>query len=610
MYMVDMTDRAITLTRAATVGQAHAPEHIRYFRTAKSSTWTHQAGPETWPILDFLTARDGMLHFEDLPPSLRSQTDRGYGDKVTSAAIVSIGEPALPRAVLICGLNTRSAFDDAYRAFLSTISKTLNTSLLILKELETDEIRRISQANARRAEESELARKQQETFVDVVHHEIRNPTSAIVQASSLLEGNFLRLQEIVDGIDPADFGRVAGLEQALRDMRLELDEGHDTARVVSTAARHQQVISGDILSASKLANGLLNISPIDVLLVETCESIVRLFTVQADAADIELRIIYGKEIAPDLVLRVDPTRLAQIIMNLLTNSLRLLETHDGVRRCTIFVNLLLTPPPLNVRPAVVPDQKPERFSKLTEPFYLVVSVQDTGPGMDYKSQGRLFTRFNEVDHTAPENRLRGGGTGLGLYLCLRLAELQSGAIGVFSEQDVGTTFTFYISVSVGDRNGLKRDMRARQVRMGHSTDSLSRRTSEGNHVLIVEDNAVAAKLLKRQLEKESYRISLASNGVEALQMIDQFGTELSACFLDVEMPLLNGRETIQRLRAIEAASGQRRLPVCAITGASHWASRALGLSPNRQCSGSASRRTSFFGHGPGSDEALPLLPGP
>jgi len=86
------------------------------------------------------------------------------------------------------------------------------------------------------------------------------------------------------------------------------------------------------------------------------------------------------------------------------------------------------------------------------------------------------------------------------------------------------------------------------------------------HVLVVEDNPISQKLLKRQLEKKGFRTSTAANGFEALAVIAS-NPALAVVFLDVEMPLKDGLETIKELRELETTHGSsKRLPVCGVTG--------------------------------------------
>jgi signal transduction histidine kinase len=324
------TEQTLEFVLTGCLNQDGAREHIKLTRDPRTSTWSTSA-PDNWPIHHLIAQNREVQYIKPLPKEA-SPVIHCYGEEVFAAAMVAVGDLDAPRAIIICGLNTRSDFDEPYQHFLLDISKTLNTTMLLVAERQNEvrhhdftggsrdtsslqEFERTAKEQSRRAEEAVTARKAQEYYLDIVAHEYRNPISAIVQASELLENSFMRLSEQVDRLDPStrDESTIEELSSVVLDIKAELREGIDTASAISTAAKHQQTISSDILSASRLAEGLLNISQVDCLVIEEFESVIKLYTAQAEGADIELRLIYGKEITTDLVLRLDPTRLAQIV---------------------------------------------------------------------------------------------------------------------------------------------------------------------------------------------------------------------------------------------------------------------------------------------------------
>lgn len=145
----------------------------------------------------------------------------------------------------------------------------------------------------------------------------------------------------------------------------------EVATSISLAARHQSVIASDILSTSKLHDGLLAIKPIDVALAYEIENILSVFEIQARASNINLGIVWDTP-SENVCVKADPTRLNQIIVNLLSNSLRFLETSRHPRSCFLKIALAKEKPTFGPKTPMPSD------SRL---IWLVINVADTGPGI-------------------------------------------------------------------------------------------------------------------------------------------------------------------------------------------------------------------------------------
>lgn len=133
----------------------------------------------------------------------------------------------------------------------------------------------------------------------------------------------------------------------------------------------QSVIASDILSTSKLHDGLLAIKPIDIALAVEMDNIMSVFEVQARASGINLSLMWESGLGEDTCIRADPTRINQIIVNLLSNSLRFLEQSEMPRNCFLRVGLQ------EGRPNYGPVPSPQDVGLM----WLSVSIEDTGPGM-------------------------------------------------------------------------------------------------------------------------------------------------------------------------------------------------------------------------------------
>ena len=206
--------------------------------------------------------------------------------------------------------------------------------------------------------------------------------------------------------------------------------------------------------------------------------------------------------------------------------------------------------------------------------FLWLKVQDTGCGMTYEEQRKLFSRFTQA---TPRTHVKYGGSGLGLFISKSLATLQGGAIGVSSDPDVGSTFAFFVST----RKALPPVGHSLKTRPGpqrtESTEQAMRRTNL--NILIVEDNLVNQKVLKKQLSKFGWNVSVAGDGQQALDWLkgsvywrgtpknshdkiteeeqpEYFTTpdlqDVDIVLMDIEMPIMDGLTCAQRIREYEA----------------------------------------------------------
>jgi signal transduction histidine kinase/DNA-binding response OmpR family regulator len=251
----------------------------------------------------------------------------------------------------------------------------IETALLSEKEEKLETWR---QKNA--AEDASRAKSQ---FLATMSHEIRTPMNGVI-----------------------------GMLEMLRDTPLDENQKH-YVDVIHRSGETLLTIINDILDYSKIEAGKMRLEEAVFELDELVENCVQLFGVSANKRQIEL--FGGVDSDVPNWLKGDPTRLRQIIINLLGNAFKF--TSEGF--VSVQVTLLGT----------LPDGKVE----------LCFSVQDSGIGIEAQSTGDLFDSFNQADASTTRKY---GGTGLGLAICKSLAELMGGQIGVESEKGVGSTFWF------------------------------------------------------------------------------------------------------------------------------------------------------------------------
>ncbi|KAK0469940.1 uncharacterized protein EV420DRAFT_1258116 [Desarmillaria tabescens] len=590
-------------TRLHTLKQRHELEKQVRDRTfeLKLTQQRYQRMSELSPVAIFETddADHGLITYANerffkltalprtLPLAFKSIIDQSAPETqeaVTKACLdvpIISGEPVQFDAVFANGKN----------AFVEVIA--LSDGRLLGTLTDQTEQRRIAaeQLSEERAKADKAVhqRRLQEAFIDIVSHELRNPLSAIVQSAELLSGSVARLQEIIYALQNMNSNHDA--EKFFEEGNIELRDANHAVSSVALCARHQTIIAADILAVSRLDSNLLSVSPVTFHLLEELQATLDMYSVQVAAQSVNLRLAVSGDIGRETCIIADPTRFCQILVNLISNSCRILESWDGERSVRLHVALSPKRPfGTAISPAMEHD---------SSCVYLSCKLSDSGPGIPLDDQARLFTRFNDV-HTGDGVRRSGsiGGTGLGLYLCKKLAELQGGQIQHSGAPGEGAAFHFFIearkapdapctgnvspkrlpktlnSVALNGTAGLKSvSQLSLQTSLPSGALALSPNSRAKLAVLIVEDNPINQMLLRRQLEKAGFHAATANNGLEALEYLESCIADTSKRYpsvvlMDLEMPVLDGLDAAGRIRDWEKTGRLPgpRLCVYAITG--------------------------------------------
>ncbi|EUC33058.1 hypothetical protein COCCADRAFT_5343 [Bipolaris zeicola 26-R-13] len=431
----------------------------------------------------------------------------------------------------------------------------------------------------RRIREAEEAKRQQNEFIDITSHEMRNPLSAIL-------------------ISADDIGDTLSVHQ------FSCDEDRNVAKSCIEAAnnialcvQHQKSIVDDILTVSKLDSNLLRMTPIPSQPVAVIERAISMLRPEVVAKNINLEFKPHsslQELDIDWVM-LDSGRLLQIIVNLMTNAIKFTQDRP-TRSIVIQIRAHAEKPDFELPNGF--EFVPQRM-KLTNcgngddwgtgsPVFLLFQVQDTGCGLTPGQKKLLFEKFAQA---SPRTHGKYGGSGLGLFISRQLAELHGGQIGCTSEAGVGSTFGFYLK----SRRMTSEDCRLLEERARRSPnteipayclrntpqafsrihDNPSEQTNKPTqqlHVLVVEDNQLNQKVLCKQLTKAGCITATADNGVHALDHIakTQFctlnGIPLSMVLMDCEMPEMDGLTCCRKIREMEQR-GQvvRHVPIIAVT---------------------------------------------
>ncbi|KAK0235753.1 hypothetical protein EDD85DRAFT_837950 [Armillaria nabsnona] len=538
------------------------------------------------------------LAFKSIIDRLTPEIQKAATSASLDAPIIT-GEPVQFDAVFANGKN----------AFVEVIALSDGRLLGTLTD-QTEQRRKAAEQLSEERAKADLAvhqRRLQEAFIDIVSHELRNPLSAIVQSAELLSGSVERLQEIIDTLHAMNSNHDA--EKLFEESSVELKDANHAVSSVVLCARHQTIIAADILAVSRLDSNLLSVNPITFHLLEELQATLDMYSVQAAAQSIDFRLAISSDIEKETCVIADPTRFCQILVNLISNSCRILESWDGERSVNLYVAISPKRPFGTAKsPAMEHD---------ATCVYLYCKLSDSGPGIPLDDQARLFTRFNDV-HTGDGVRRSGsiGGTGLGLYLCKKLAELQGGQIRHSSAPGEGAAFHFFIEArkapdapstgAISPRRivakALSKTVPLNGIASLKNGSQLSLRTPSPSGalslpisraeltILIVEDNLINQMLLRRQLEKAGFHTATANNGLEALEYLESCVADTSKRYpsvvlMDLEMPILDGLDATGCIRDWEKTGRlpEPRLRVFAITGNARQGQvdAALGAGMNR-----------------------------
>lgn len=469
------------------------------------------------------------------------------------------------------------------------------------------------------AQEAQEAKRQQSEFTDAISHEVRNPLSAILQ---LADGIMSSSEECQSQHSDNSDDRI----QTLRD-------NAEAARTILLCANHQRRIVDDVLNLSKMDFMLMTLTPTAIQLSDLVDDALKMLEAELTSGHINLHVYPDDSLRRLGVSEVlcDPLRINQIVINLVSNAIKLTK-REMRRDITLTYGASLSNPrdsfPQDITWAKPKQQQPtdlmlgEEWGS-SQQVYLNFTINDSGPGMTEEELSRLFNRFEQA---SPRTSIKYGGSGLGLFISHGLAEKQSGSIGVSSKVGQGSTFAFYIRArrletpqtppmesvflefeqslveqrldeqDVVEPSAIEQSLVEQVVAMPTLSESSLLEQNIGKaaalcismdqaqkkehvdalyHVLLVEDNIVNAKILRKQLEKARCVVHVANHGVEALDLLQSMDCwrgsndkahQLDIVLMDWEMPIMDGLTCCKEIRSLQR-SGQvtRHLEIIAVT---------------------------------------------
>jgi PAS domain S-box-containing protein len=286
----------------------------------------------------------------------------------------------------------------------------------------------------RKMEEAVELKRQQENFIDITSHEMRNPLSAILQCADEISTTL------------SDF-RATGSRTIAENI---VSDSIDAAQTIALCAQHQKRIVDDVLTLSKLDSAMLMVTPVDAQPLQVVQRALKMFEGEVQTAGIQMEFVLQdsfKELTVDWV-KIDPSRVLQVLINLTTNAIKFTTTEE-TRTIKVILSASRERPSAHSSPRV--SYFPMRAKRLDqtlgpdwgegEEIFLEFAVEDTGRGLSPEELKVLFQRFQQA---SPRTHVQYGGSGLGLFISRELTELQGGEIGVSSESGKGSTFAFYV----------------------------------------------------------------------------------------------------------------------------------------------------------------------
>ena len=516
-------------------------------------------------------------------------------------------------------------------------------------DITSEKLTEIGQRKA--AREAQERKEQQERFIDMISHEIRNPLSAVLHCA----------EDILEAV------------KSNKNPDIPREEIIEAADTITLCVNHQKNIVDDILSFSKLDASMLSLSPSSCQPKMGLANALKMFQpeIKKQRMQFDYAVDYSYQDHDVDWVKADMVRINQILVNLVTNAIKFTSKKEGEKKISVAIGASKDRPTSYPPNVVFFDTEDLGFRmdatrtsewgngrhNTTRPYhrendlpectgdtvYMLVAVTDTGIGISPEGQAKLFQRFRQA---TPKTEEIYGGSGLGLNISRKLCQLHGGEIGVSSKEGQGSTFGFFFktrraerpdghedpvgaiatkeleskfldgseyvtdgyisdedipqdlkeppmdhikeasdSPSMGEkygetaeiakqvktkptdeyqvtsRPGIGDQRKSQQMFKTKSETSSPREKAQTDEkrahqptILLVEDNVINQRILRRKLESKGFTVTTANNGREAVDAVtglstqNSIGTQYDCILMDQEMPVMDGNAATHAIR--------------------------------------------------------------